>query len=64
MLLLFWLVAMSLLSSLDEMDICVELLADDVWEAEDYKTGFPSVGVDSLINYFWKTTNFLSHGAK
>ena len=37
---------MSLLSSWDEMDACVELLADDVWSAEDYKTGFLSVGVD------------------
>ena len=28
------------------MDGCVELLADDVWAAEDNKTGFLSGGVD------------------
>ena len=28
------------------MDVGVELLADDVWAAEDDKTGFLSVGVD------------------
>ena len=28
------------------MDVRVELLADDVWAAEDDKTGFLSVGVD------------------
>ena len=28
------------------MDVCVELLTDDVWAAEYYKTGFLSVGVD------------------
>ena len=39
---------MSLLSSWDEIDVCVELLADDVQEAEDDKTGFLSVGVDSF----------------
>ena len=37
---------MSLLSSWDDMDIPVELLAYDVWAAEDDKTGFLSVGVD------------------
>ena len=37
---------MSLLSSWDKMDVCVKLLADDVWAAEDDKTGFLSVGVD------------------
>ena len=30
------------------MDVCVKLLADDVWAAEDDKTGFLSVGVDSF----------------
>ena len=39
---------MSLLSSWDEMDVCVELLADDVWTAEYDKTGFLSVVVDSF----------------
>ena len=43
---LFWLVIMFLLSSLDEMDVHVKLLADYVWSAEDDKTGFLSVGVD------------------
>ena len=37
---------MCLLSSLDEIYVCVELLADDVREAEDDKIGFLSVGVD------------------
>ena len=37
---------MSLLSSWDEMDVRVELLADDVWAAEDDKTGFLSVEVN------------------
>ena len=48
MLFLLWLVVMFLLSSLDEINICVGLLSDDVWEAEDDKTGFLSVGVDSF----------------
>ena len=43
---LFWLVKMSLLSSWDNMDVCVKLLADDVWAAKDDKTGFLIVGVD------------------
>ena len=37
---------MFLLSSWDDMDVRVELLADDVWAAEDDKTGFLSVGVN------------------
>ena len=37
---------MSLLSSWDDMDVPVELLVDDVWTAEDDRTGFLSVGVD------------------
>ena len=45
---------MFLLSSLDEIDVRVELLAADVWEAEDYKTGFFSVGVDSFDQLFLK----------
>ena len=28
------------------MDVCTELITNDVWEAEDDKTGFLSVGVD------------------
>ena len=43
---LFWLVKMYLLSSWDEMDVCVELLADDVWVADDDKTSFFSVALD------------------
>ena len=55
---------MYLLSSWDEMDVCVELLADDAWAAEGDKTGFLIVGVDifeSII--FLITTNILAHGA-
>ena len=36
---------MFLLSSWDEMDVPVKLLADDAWSAEDDKTGFLNVGV-------------------
>ena len=39
---------MSLLSSWYEMDVPVELLAYNVWSAEDDKTGFLCVGVDIL----------------
>ena len=51
---LFWFVVMSLLSSWDEMDVRVELLAYYVWEAEDDKTGLLSVGVDSFNHFFFK----------
>ena len=37
---------MSLLSSLDEIYVCVKLLADNTREAEYYKTSFFSVGVN------------------
>ena len=37
---------MPLISSWDEMDVPVELLADGAWGAEDNKTGFLNVGVD------------------
>ena len=43
---------MCLLSSLDDIYVYVELLADDVWEAEDDKTGFFSVGVDNFDQLF------------
>ena len=61
-LLLFWFLVLSLLSSWDEIDVRVKLIADDVWEYEDDKTGFLRVG----INIFWsivfaKTTNSLAH---
>ena len=45
---LFWFVVVFLLSSWDDMDVCVELLLDDAWAAEDDKTSFLSVGVDIL----------------
>ena len=61
---LFWLVVISLLSSLYEIDIRVELIADDIWEYENDKTGLFGVGVDSFDWLLLKTTNFLSHGAK
>ena len=51
-LLLFWLVIICLLSSLDDIDVRVKLLADDVREAEYNKTGFFSVGVDSFNHLF------------
>ena len=41
---------MSLLSSWDEMDVRVELLADDAWAAEDDKTGFLIVVADI---FYW-----------
>ena len=37
---------MSVLSSWYEMNVRVELLADNVWSAEDDRTGFLSIGVD------------------
>ena len=56
---------MCLLSSIDDIDVCVGLLADDVWEAEDDKTGFLRVGVDNFESIlFVKITNVLAHGAK
>ena len=42
---------MLLLSSRGKINVFVELLAYDVWEAEDDKTGFLSVGVD---NFDWE----------
>ena len=45
---------MSLLSSWDDIDVGVELLADDVWEAEDDKTGFLSVVVDVSDRFYLK----------
>ena len=51
---LFLFVVISLLSSWDEMNVCVELLADDVWAAKYDKTGFLSVGVDSFDKLYLK----------
>ena len=45
---------MSILSSWDDMDVCVKLLAYDVWSAEDDKTGFLSVRVDSFDQLYLK----------
>ena len=50
---------MSLLSSWDEMDVCVGLLADDVWAAKYDKTSFLSVEVysfESIIFEKWPIT--------
>ena len=51
---LFLFLVMSLLSSWDEIDVPVELFADDEWAAGDYKTGFLSVGVDIFDWLFLK----------
>ena len=53
MLFLFWFVAMSLLSSWDDMDVGIKLLADDVWTAEDDKIGFLSVGVNIFDSLYF-----------
>ena len=45
---------MSLLSSRDEMDVRVELLADDVWSSENDKIGFLSVEIDSFDQLYLK----------
>ena len=52
--LLFWIAVLSLLSSWDEMKVCVKLLADDVWASEQDKTGFLSVGVDIYDQLYLK----------
>ena len=36
------------------MDVCVELLADDVWAAKDDKIDFLSVGVDIFDQLYLK----------
>ena len=36
------------------MDVRVKLLADDVWAAEDDKTGFLSVGMDIFDQLYLK----------
>ena len=53
-LLLFWFVVISLLSSWDEMDVPVELLPYNVWTAEYDKTVFFSVRVDSFDPLYLK----------
>ena len=52
MLFLFLLLVMCLLSSLDEIDVRVELIADYVWEAGDDKIGFFGVGVYNFDPFF------------
>ena len=56
---------MCILSSLNEIDVRVKLLADGVWESEDDKTGFLIVGVNSSKSIiFVKTKNVLAHDEK
>ena len=49
---------MFLLSSWYDMDVRVELLADDVWVSEDDKTGFLGVEVDSFERLFLRPISF------
>ena len=49
---------MYLLSSLDDIDVFVELLAYGVWKAEDDKISFISVGVDSFYQLFLEKDQF------
>ena len=51
---LFWFVVMYLLSSWDNMDVRVKLLADDVWASEDDKAGVLSVEVNSFNQLYLK----------
>ena len=49
-------------SSLDEMDVPVELLTDDAWAAEDDQTGLLDIGLDYFGQlYILNTTNILDH---
>ena len=54
LLFLFWFVVMSLLSCWYDMDVRVELLAYDVWSAEEDKRGFLIVGVDNFDQLYLK----------
>ena len=54
MLLLFWFVVISLLSSWDDKDVRIEFLADDVWTAEYDKTCFLSVRVDNFDSLYFQ----------
>ena len=49
---------MSLLSSWDEMDVRVKLLADDVWLDEDYYSGFLSIEVKCFYQLIFKNDQF------
>ena len=44
------------------MKVCVKLIADDVWAAEEYKTGFLSVGADLFDQLYLNRNNLLAHG--
>ena len=50
----FLIVVLYSLSGWDEMMVHVKLLADDVWAAEEDKTGFLSVGVDIFDRLYLK----------
>ena len=54
LLFLFWFVVILLLSSWDEVDVPLELLAQNVWTAEEDKTGFLSVGLDIFDQLYLK----------
>ena len=45
------------------MDVRVKLLGDNVWAAEDDKTGFLSVEVNIFNRLYLKTINILDHGS-
>ena len=51
---LFWITVLYSLSSWYETKVCAKLLADYVWSAEEYKTGFLSVGVDIFDQLYLK----------
>ena len=55
---LFLFVVMSLLSSLDHIYVRVELVADDVWAAENDKTVFLSVEVDGFESIDFENDQF------
>ena len=50
----FWFVVLYLLSSWDEIDVHVELLADDVWGDENDQICFLSAGVDVFDRLYLK----------
>ena len=52
-LLLFWFVVMSLLSSWDDMEVPVDFLAYYAWADEDDKTGFLNVGVGCFVRLYF-----------
>ena len=54
----FWIEVMSLFSSWYDIIVRVELVVYDVQFAEDYNTGFLSVGVYFLIYWIYKNDQF------